>query len=181
MRRCQFLGNYMLFFFYWIALVMYFLENMSMWIAATLDAGHQVAPLIERKFPDEASQYRAFIVLLLGFTLAFHTRMLSFFWQKMFHGDKDHFSEPCSKLIDDQTEAANTEVVTVSTPENAGRLHEATPVHLERPRAQAGPESKSNLPENKLTALISINGQKESDSQVCSFGFAQEKEKLLQN
>jgi hypothetical protein len=179
-RRCQFLGNYMLFFFYWIALVMYFLENMSMWIAATLDAGHLVAPLIERKFPDEASQYKAIIFLLLGFTLAFHTRMLSFFWQKMFHGDKDHFSEPCSKLIDDQSEATNTEVVTVSTPENAGRLHEVTPaVHLKRPRAQVGPEGKPSLPENKSTARISLNGQEESYSQVGSFGFAQETEKLL--
>jgi hypothetical protein len=65
-----------------------------------------VAPIIEKTFPGEPSNLKALVLLILGFILAFYSRMVSFFWQKLFHGDKDLFSEPCSKLIDDTDELA---------------------------------------------------------------------------
>jgi hypothetical protein len=82
--------------FYWIALVMYFLETLFKLFAAMLDVAYDVAPAIEGQFSDES--LKGGVVILNGFRLAFHTRLVLFFWDKMFHGDKDLFTEPCSKL-----------------------------------------------------------------------------------
>ena len=106
---CQSLAKYSLFFFYWSALVMYFLEVACIWFAVALDATHEVAPLIEKRFPDNSLQYKPIHVLLLGFTLAFYWRVLCFFWKKLFHGNSDLFSEPYGKLIDDQSGPPNTD------------------------------------------------------------------------
>ena len=85
--------------FYWIVIITFFLEVMCMWIAVALDVAHEVAPLIEKKFEGE-SRIKGALILLLGFSIAFHSNLLSFFWNKIFHGDKDLLSEPCSKLTD---------------------------------------------------------------------------------
>ena len=85
------------FFFYWIALITFFLEALCTWIAVALDVAHEVAPLINQKFEDEP-RIQGILVLVLGFSLAFHSKMLSFFWNKIFHGDHDLFSEPTTKL-----------------------------------------------------------------------------------
>jgi hypothetical protein len=100
---CQSLAKYSLFFLYWSALVMYFFEVACVWIAVALDATHEVAPLIEKRYPENALQYKPIHVLLLGFTLAFYSKVLSFFWQKLFHGNEDLFSEKYEKLVDDQS------------------------------------------------------------------------------
>ena len=84
--------------FYWISLIMFFLEALYLWIAVALDVAHQVAPLIKKEYPNEP-RIKGIIVLGLGFNLAFHSNLVSFFWNKIFHGDKDLLSEPCSKLI----------------------------------------------------------------------------------
>ena len=107
--------KYSLFLFYWTSLVMYFLEATGMWIAVTLNAADQVVPLIDRKYPGQITHYKAIFIVLLGFTVGFYSRVLSFFWQKMFHGDKNLFSEPCSKLIDDQTGEENTQAVATTS------------------------------------------------------------------
>ena len=85
------------FFFYWIALITFFLEALCMWIAVALDVAHEVAPLINQKFEDEP-RIKGILVLVLGFRLAFHSNMLSFFWNKIFYGGHDLFSEPTTKL-----------------------------------------------------------------------------------
>jgi hypothetical protein len=64
-----------------------------------LDVAHEVAPLIQSNFPEEYGQFRGVMVIVIGFRLAFHLRLLSFFWHKLFHGDKDLFSEPHGKLL----------------------------------------------------------------------------------
>ena len=107
--------KYSLFLFYWSSLVMYFLEATGMWMAVTLNAADQVVPLIDRKFPGETTRYKAIVVVLLGFTVGFYSRIVSFFWQKIFHGDKNLFCEPCSKLIDDQTGEQSTEAVVTTS------------------------------------------------------------------
>ena len=84
--------------FYWISLIMFFLEALYLWIAVALDVAHQVAPLIEKEYPNEP-RIKGIIILGLGFNLAFHSNLVSFFWNKIFHGDKDLLSELCSKLI----------------------------------------------------------------------------------
>ena len=63
-----------------------------------LDVAHDVAPLIQRTFPQESGTYWGGMVIIIGFVLAFHARLLTFFWQKLFHGEKDLFSEPSTRL-----------------------------------------------------------------------------------
>ena len=84
-------------FFYWIALVMYFIETTCKLLAVMLDAAYDVVPVFEGRFPYESM--KGLSVIFLGFRLAFHTRLVYFFWDKICHGDKDTFSEPCSKFL----------------------------------------------------------------------------------
>jgi hypothetical protein len=72
-----------------------------MWIAVALDVAHQVAPLIKKRFQDESSQFKGALIFLIGFSFAFHSRLLSFYWKKIFHGEKDLLSEPRTKLPDE--------------------------------------------------------------------------------
>ena len=103
--RCRFCPHFcpsclchnICFFFYWIALITFFLETLCMWIAVALDVAHEVAPLINQKFEDEP-RIKGILVLVLGFSLGFHSNMLSFFWNKIFHGGHDLFSEPTTIL-----------------------------------------------------------------------------------
>ena len=89
------------FLIYWLALVIYFVEVTCKVAAIMLDVSHDVAPLIQNKFPDESGEFRGVMVIVIGFRLAFHVRVLSFFWQKLFHGEKDLFSEPNGRLVED--------------------------------------------------------------------------------
>lgn len=85
-------------YFYWISLITSFLEASYMWVAVALNVAHELAPLIEKEYPDEP-RIKGLIMIGLGFNLAFHSHLVSFFWNKMFHGDKDLLSDPGSKLI----------------------------------------------------------------------------------
>ena len=87
------------FIIYWLALVMHFVEVTSKVASIMLDVALEVAPLIQHNFPDESRKFRGLVVIVIGFRLAFHLRILSFFWQKLFHGEKDLFSEPNEKLV----------------------------------------------------------------------------------
>ena len=160
--------KYSLFLFYWTSLVMYFLEATSMWIAVTLNAAHQVVPLIDRKFPDETTRYKAIVVVLLGFTVGFYSRVLSFFWQKLFHGDKNLFSEPCSKLIDDQTEEENTEAVLTTSTRTAipEELTVTIPVDLDKPATcnHAKTECTPSSSQSESTAFTSVHRDEERSS-----------------
>ena len=66
-----------------------------------LDVAHEVAPLIQNRLPDESEKYRGVVAIAIGFRLAFHVRILTFFWQKIFHGEKDLFTEPNEKLVEE--------------------------------------------------------------------------------
>ena len=79
---------------YWCTLVMYFIESSYMFLAVTIDAAQKVTPLINGKFNDEAVDLNGLVVTLLGIRVAFNGRLLLFFWNKIFHGHKDLFSEP---------------------------------------------------------------------------------------
>lgn len=87
------------FFIYWLALLIHFVEITCKTISVMLDVAHEVAPLIQHSFPNESSKYSGLMVILIGIRLAFHTRLLSLIWQKLFHGDKDLFSEPSIRLV----------------------------------------------------------------------------------
>lgn len=65
-----------------------------------LDVALEVAPLIENNFPDESVQLRGVMMIVIGFRLAFHVSLLSFLWDKIFHGETDFFSEPDPDLLE---------------------------------------------------------------------------------
>ncbi len=88
------------FLIYWLALVMYFVEIACKLTSVMLDVAHEVAPLTQNKFPNEFGQFRGATVIVIGFRMAFHARLLTFFWQKLFHGEKDLFSEPNGNLLE---------------------------------------------------------------------------------
>jgi hypothetical protein len=88
------------FIIYWLALITYFVETTCKLLSVMLDVAHDVAPLMTSKFTDEAGQFRGVMVIVIGFTLGLHARLFSFFWQKLFHGEKDLFSEPSEKLLE---------------------------------------------------------------------------------
>ncbi|XP_028392512.1 uncharacterized protein LOC114517067 [Dendronephthya gigantea] len=89
------------FFIYWLALVLCFVENACKVAGLMLDLAEDVAPLIENKFPDKTGQFRSVMLIVLGFRVTFHARVLTFFWQKIFHGEKDLFSEPSQRLVEE--------------------------------------------------------------------------------
>ena len=89
------------FIIYWLALVMYFIEITCKVASIMLDVAHEVAPLIQNTLPDESEKYRGVMVIVIGFRLAFHVRILTFFWQKLFHGEKDLFTEPNERLVEE--------------------------------------------------------------------------------
>ena len=98
--RCTFVGKNVLLFFYWSALLIYFFEALALWVAVALE----VAPLIEMRFyAGDSWKFRGGVVFSYGLGLAFHSRLLSFCWTKIFHGDRNHYSEPGKKLIDSPT------------------------------------------------------------------------------
>ena len=90
------------FIIYWLALVMYFVETTSKLLSVMLNVAYEVAPLIESKFSHDYGQFWGVMMIVIGFRLGFHARLQSFFWEKLFHGEKDLFSEPSDKLLEEQ-------------------------------------------------------------------------------
>ena len=83
-----------------------------------LDVAHDVAPLIQNHLPNESQKFRG--VMVIGFRLAFHVRILTFFWQKLFRGEKDLFTEPNERLVEEslvQKQQANALEKTVKLEE----------------------------------------------------------------
>ena len=83
---------------YWVSLVMYCVENFCMVLAVTLDAALNLAPLMADKYAHKGDHFHAVALILVGIRVAFDTRMFSFFLYKIFHGNRDLFSEPSNKL-----------------------------------------------------------------------------------
>jgi hypothetical protein len=83
--------------FYWIALITHSIETLGKLFVVLIDIAYISAPVIERplSLKDSVSGYA---IILATFRLAFHTKLFLFFWNKIFHGDRDLFSEPCTKL-----------------------------------------------------------------------------------
>ncbi|XP_028392781.1 uncharacterized protein LOC114517304 [Dendronephthya gigantea] len=89
------------FIIYWWAVVLYLIENACKVVGMMLNLAEEVAPLIENKFPEKAGHFRSVMVIVIGLRLTFHARVLNFFWQKLFYGNRDLFSEPNLRLVDE--------------------------------------------------------------------------------
>lgn len=115
---------------YWISLAMYCAENLCMLFAVMLDSAAKIAPVIEFKYHDTVLQFKAVVLIALGLRVAFRVRLLLFFWSKVFHGDKDLFSEPGTQLEKNISEQAPSQE------------HEEIPViarvRVRRPQHDAG-------------------------------------------
>ena len=87
---------------------MYFVETTLKLLAVMLDAAYDVAPIIESTFGKEYGTFRGVMVIVIGFKIGLHTRMAFFFWEKIFYGGKDLFSEPGNSLIEEPMEYKTT-------------------------------------------------------------------------
>ena len=83
---------------------MYVVETTFKLLSIMLDAAYDVAPLIESRFGKEYGTFRGVMVIIIGFKVGLHTRLAYFFWEKIFHGKKDLFSEPNNNLIEEPME-----------------------------------------------------------------------------
>ena len=92
-------------FFYWTSIIMYLCETFFKLLSVMLDVAYDLAPVIERRFPDES--LKGIIAILSGLRLAFHSKLFVFFWDKFFHGDKDLFSESYHNLEDEHETVSN--------------------------------------------------------------------------
>ena len=92
------------FIVYWLALIMYVVETTFKLLSVMLNVAYDVAPLIESRFGKEYGTFRGVMVIIIGFKVGLHTRLASFFWQKIFHGRKDLFAEPNDSLIEEPME-----------------------------------------------------------------------------
>ena len=96
------------FIIYWLALSMYFVETTLKLLAVMLDPAYDVAPIIESTFGKKYETFRGAMVIMIGFKIGLHTRMAFFFWEKIFYGGKDLFSEPGNSLIEEPMEYKTT-------------------------------------------------------------------------
>lgn len=78
------------FLIYWSSLVLQFLENLFLFISNSLDMMENIYPLGSS---DADRVVLVMLYLVLCSNVAFHLRCVAFFWPKMFHGDKDFFSD----------------------------------------------------------------------------------------
>lgn len=76
---------------YWLTLVMFFLDTAHVAMTVTLDVAEKVTPLGNVKEGSHDFQVVAHLVLL-GIKATFELRLFLFYWNKLFHGNKDLFS-----------------------------------------------------------------------------------------
>lgn len=95
---CRNLHAVCCFLAYWFTLLLYCAENFYMFLAVTLDAIEEVTPITNGMFREEAVQFSPLVAMLLGIKVTLYARIVSFFWNKVFHGNRDLFSEPGEHL-----------------------------------------------------------------------------------
>ena len=78
-----------LFLGYWITILVYFAETFCVAVTVTMAAKLNIIPMLKGRSVDY--KIKAFASLVIMIRVTFASRMLSFFWHKMFHGRKDFF------------------------------------------------------------------------------------------
>ena len=76
---------------YWITLVVFFLATAHMALAITLDVAEKISPIGNVQTGSHNFTTVCQLVFL-GIKATFEGRLLIFYWNKFFHGDKDLFS-----------------------------------------------------------------------------------------
>ena len=75
---------------YWLTLMMHLAECTCMLLLYLINSSLVLPPLVN----DSGGKYEAFSLIAFGFKVAASSQFLTFFLEKIFHGDKDLFSEP---------------------------------------------------------------------------------------
>ena len=75
---------------YWLTLLMYFAECAAILLLYLLNTALVLAPVVDQS----TGNYQALIIVAFGLKCALSSQCLTFFLEKIFHGDKDLFSEP---------------------------------------------------------------------------------------
>ena len=75
---------------YWLTLLMYFAECTSILLMYLLNSSLVLPPVIDHS----GGNYQALILIAFGVKVALSSQCLTFFLEKIFHGNKDLFSEP---------------------------------------------------------------------------------------
>ena len=72
---------------YWFTIVIYCAETFCVFVAVTLAAHLKIIPVIDRRDVGYSIKAFAYLVVMTRATFAFY--LLSFFWHKIFDGEKD--------------------------------------------------------------------------------------------
>ena len=67
-----------------------------------LNVAQSIDPFLEKNYSPSYSPYWGLMVIIIGFDLAFHVRLLTFFWEKIFYGNRDLFAEPGDDMVIDE-------------------------------------------------------------------------------
>ena len=89
---------------YWLALTMHLLETAFKLLAVMLDVAYDVIPTNENMLGKKYGKLRGVMVIVMGLNLGLHTELVSFFWKKIFYGEKDLLAGPSINLVEQQTE-----------------------------------------------------------------------------
>ncbi|XP_028393370.1 uncharacterized protein LOC114517753 [Dendronephthya gigantea] len=90
------------FFVYWCAILVYFFELICKNAAIMLNVAQSFDPFLQKNYQSHLlSPYWGLIVIIIGFDLAFHARLLTFYWEKIFYGNRDLFAEPGGDMVFD--------------------------------------------------------------------------------
>ena len=119
------------FWFYWVAVLIYFFKVSIKFISVLLDTVQDLAPIVYAAIPEESVNFKGGILILLFCRLAFHVRILEFFYDKVFHGDKDLLSEPSDRLKDDGTNEKYKYVEKVENVKNVKKVEQQNIIELQ--------------------------------------------------
>ncbi|XP_028393013.1 uncharacterized protein LOC114517476 isoform X2 [Dendronephthya gigantea] len=98
------------FFVYWCAILVYFFELVCKNAAIMLNVAQSFEPFLQKNYSHSYSPYWGLMVIIIGFNLAFHARLLAFYWEKIFYGDRDLFAEPGGDMVFDEEDPTDIEL-----------------------------------------------------------------------
>ncbi|XP_028393323.1 uncharacterized protein LOC114517720 [Dendronephthya gigantea] len=98
------------FFVYWCAILVYFFELVCKNAAIMLNVAQSFDPFLQKNYSHSLSPYWGLMVIIIGFDLAFHARLLTFYWEKIFYGNRDLFAEPGGDMVFDEEDSTDIEL-----------------------------------------------------------------------
>ncbi|XP_028393324.1 uncharacterized protein LOC114517721 [Dendronephthya gigantea] len=95
------------FFVYWLAILVYLFVVICKNVDIMLNVAQSFDPFLQRNYSHSYSPYWGLIVIIIGFNLAFHARLLTFYYEKIFYGNRDLFAEPGGDMVFDEEDSTD--------------------------------------------------------------------------